>query len=228
MLIQGGLMSQLRISILGFALLLCGCPVSATGFVDGQAVPLASGYYLEYGSGALILTMTGEPDACSNAAAAREVGSSATSNADIVDWIGQNRPANYWHWDIQAVTGETLEGASRSASPASDQWALGYAFHYLRHPTVDDLESGFGSYPADYLSAYVSSGGSLEITSHTPGEAIAGQFTTDIERFEDGAAGLFGIGEVAEAGSLAFSFNLAPCEALMAPSAARGTGGGGG
>lgn len=201
---------------------LCGCPASVTGTVDGQIVSFSSGYFTQ-SYGYLGVAMSGMPDACSTGAAATEFYQTSPTPSEMADWYAANYPANYWTWSIVIFggedpesdhTGESVAGYDPGGENPEGGYAQALGYHYLKHPgeeffdgsvTVDDYD--------EYIEVYGAKGGTLDISSHTPGEKLAGSFATTSQKY-DGFYGYFGGGDTEDAGDVTFNFDVSRCDAI--------------
>jgi hypothetical protein len=190
-------------SLVAGVLVGCGGGLSVRGDVDGDPVPLKSGYfaqedeYFDGGDGVIYVRLSSVDDACAADAAWNGDADDADDAGDLEDIWQENLPEDFWLIDLilrvgdpdDDLDGTVLDGVAWDEVTDKDDQTFGIITHYvasLDQEYWEALLGGPGVDPSDYYDFWYTDGGDLDLIKHTPSEKVKGRFATEVADFSDG------------------------------------------
>lgn len=172
-------------------ILLPACGPSVDTPLGGAPVRVQSAFFVQEdnvsavdGDSLLLVYLMGPSDGCALYGAWLDDAEDATTPEALAAAWAEHMPEEYWFVDLTLRVPDTdadLEGQALQGM-ASNRWvdepssAVATFFHYVA-PLDEAYYAGESSWEA-YFDYFLSDGGTLTIDRHTPGERLAGRFTT--------------------------------------------------
>ncbi|MEZ4241209.1 MAG: hypothetical protein R3F59_34625 [Myxococcota bacterium] len=160
----------------------CGSGNSVRGDVDGDPVPLRSGYFaqddnfFDGGDGIIYVRLTDIEDACAADTQWNADIEDADDTSDLEDFWQDDLPEDFWVIDLYLrvgdpdddLSGKILDGVAWDEVTEKDDQIYGQITHYtsyLDQEYWDALLGGPGVDPDDYYGVWYTDGGDLEPAS---------------------------------------------------------------